>query len=413
MTTTLDTPAKSDKLVTRTMSLPVLRPLNGEWPALWTQLHAAWRDATGAANWILSAIYAADRAACTGPIEKLPPFSETVGKLNTYRLATVKFPSLPTNSISAIDRMCRRRYLGKNSQGRQVRWACMTGLQAVPTFRYPAPYPMASHKWRLDWGRGGEPIVKVLLDRGQERWELQLKTGEGFRRQVAALRRAVELGSIASLSLSMRHNRLMANIALGLPPETVDGAEGDLVVRTVPDSLLVACAAGSDRREWWYHGDQLRKWVAEHRRRLGRLSDDRKAERVLGAAAVRVQEQVSDRQHRRLDTATHQIAASVVGYARRRGLARIVLDDSERAFLPAFCWHQVAERIHHAAAAGGVVLVTAAALRKLKHRDQAALELAAVERSLLALAAQPPEEVSDVQDHSVDQTPTPGSGPGR
>jgi hypothetical protein len=400
MTTTTDKP----KLITRTMSLPVLRPLNGEWPALWKQLHSAWRGSTGVANWIISAIYAADRAACTGPIEKLPPLSDTLGKLNTYRMATAKWPELPTNAISALDRMCRRKYLGKNADGRQVRWACMTGLQSVPSFRYPAPYPMAAGKWRFAWGRGGEPIVKVLLDRSEERWELQLKSGSGFRRQLAGLRRAMELDSIATLSLSMRNKRLMANISIGLPPEEAAGLEGDLVVRTVPDSLLVACAAGSDRREWFYHGDQLRKWVAEHSRRLGRLSDDRKAERVLGAAAVRVQEQVSDRQHRRLDTATHQIAAAVVGYALRRRLARIVLDDSERAFLPAFCWHQVSERIRNVAAARGVAIVTAEALRKLKHRDQAALELAAVERSLIALIAQPPEEVPDAADSSVDKT---------
>ena len=77
-----------------------------------------------------------------------------MGKINTYRIATALLPHMPTGTVSAIDRQVRRRYTGKNSRGHRVRWSAMVGMQSLPSFRSPYPYPCRAQDWRPELTEG-------------------------------------------------------------------------------------------------------------------------------------------------------------------------------------------------------------------------------------------------------------------
>jgi hypothetical protein len=133
---------------------------------------------------------------------------------------------------------------------------------------------------------------------------------------------------------------------------------GVLRVRSDADALLVA-ANVKDERLWCYHADQIRRWVAEHRRMLQHWADDSKFEqRPVPSFAARRQ-QASLRYHRRMNTASDQAAASLVGYAERRKFAAITYDDTERGFCPDFVWSRLKQRIKSLCDERGVEFTTA------------------------------------------------------
>ena len=106
-------------------------------------------------------------------------------------------------------------------------------------------------------------------------------------------------------------------------------------MRTDSERMIVALNA-KDEKLWEYHGDHVRRWSAQHLALLQRWSDDSKAEhRPVPPFAERRQAAAVKYRHR-MQSAAHEIAAMVAGYAARRKFATVRYDDSVTDFCPQF-----------------------------------------------------------------------------
>lgn len=353
----------------RVISLPILKPADGRsWDELGRLLRETWRDAARAANYIISALYAADQAAKQSgdDIPKMP-------KQNTYALVRRLLPDLPVNTVSAIDRETRRRYAGKNSKGQGVRWSAMVGAASLPSFREPFPFPVKAGDWRAELGDNDNPIVWVTLKRdpvggkgrvSPYRVALMLKSSGGHRRAAALFRQIVN-GELKARTLKIvaakREGRSvpMVAIAYDQPCEEPGEVKGKLCVRTDDRSLLVAAPSGDAdaQRIWWYHADHGRRWQHEHARRMQRLADDYKHEPRRVRHEVEHRRELWVRKHAdRMDTLCHQCAARLVGFASRRRVAEIELDMSERGFASSFPYFKLKELIGQKCERAGITL---------------------------------------------------------
>ena len=110
-----------------------------------------------------------------------------------------------------------------------------------------------------------------------------------------------------------------------------------MVVRTMPDALLVARGKGDRSNGGWVNADNMVRAKVAQGRRMFRLMQDMKAERRGHRAHLReVVKKLEGKYHRYSDTFIKQTAASLAAYAARRNVAEIVYDDSQRVYLPTF-----------------------------------------------------------------------------
>jgi hypothetical protein len=132
-----------------------------------------------------------------------------------------------------------------------------------------------------------------------------------------------------------------------LPRENTGGVNANgatLQVFSAADCLLIAVNSKEDRI-WRYNGDHLKRWCAEHVRQLQRWSEDAKYEnRPVPSFASR--RDASVRKFRaRLDSATHEIAAQLAGYAERRRYAAVSYDDRERTYCEQFPYSELRRKL--------------------------------------------------------------------
>ena len=316
----------------RAVILPVVSPVDLEWSALREALKVLWRETTRASNWIVRELALRDVRREPG-VAKMPPMPPVY----LYPEIRQQFPALPSQTCAAIEQAVTRKYKAKRYE---VLWTCSA---ALPTFRYPQPFPIHNQSWSAQQELD-QPLLSVKL--GPGRAVLRLKSGSRYRRQLAAFRALCSGAAVpGECSLYQQGDQLMAKMVAWLPrPEVRRKENGILRVRTSRDSLLVAVDENAERL-WAYHADQVPRWAAEHRRQLQRWADDSKFEqRPVPRFAARRAE-ASLRYHRRINTAADEAAALLAGYARRRRFAQLVYDDSERAFCPDFVWFRLAHRL--------------------------------------------------------------------
>jgi hypothetical protein len=141
---------------------------------------------------------------------------------------------------------------------------------------------------------------------------------------------------------------------------------GTLAVRTGKDSLLIA-RNPKDEVLWRYNGDHLRRWAAEHRNQLQRWSEDQKYEqRPVPAFADRRQAAVTKFRDR-MNSATHEIAAQLAGYASRRHFARVRYDDNDRSYMgDGFPWYRLRTLIAEKLDARGITFEASGELSEEK-----------------------------------------------
>ncbi len=150
----------------------------------------------------------------------------------------------------------------------------------------------------------------------------------------------------------------MVKLCLWLPREE-RGVSGTLYVSTRRDCLLAySLDKQGDGEIYRYNADHIRRWVAEHRNRLQRTSDDLKREKRwpadVRAKMVGAREPWIEKQHRRMDTATHEAAAMITGFAARRHCANVVYDDHERGFVESFQWADLESKLEEKLNAKGI-----------------------------------------------------------
>lgn len=330
----------------RAITFRVAGPVDGEWSELRDALSECWRNAAAVANWAVRELSRAD-VVRTPEMDKLPPMPAVY----LYPGAREVAPEMDTASVVSLLQAVERKYRARRHDVVWLRKA------SPPSYRYPTPYPVHNQRWSAHLGADEEALITVPL--AGRRWTLRLAGGEAYYRQRAAflqlMRGEAIQGELSLYQVSgstgdhrtgiggRRQSRLMAKLVMWLPapaPEA-DDRRGTLYVRTAPDSLLVYRINMDESR--CLHADQARRWAAEHRQMLQRLSDDTKAEKRRPRRARRgidARRQASARRYRRrMDSLTHEATAMIAGYAQRRKVASVVYDDTDKSYVPdGFPW---------------------------------------------------------------------------
>ena len=326
----------------RAVTLPVASPLDCGWDELYARLRVAWQQATAASNWMMTELYARDVR--RNGEEKMPPMAPVY----LYPEVRERFPELPAVTVTALERACQKRYRAVRYK---VLWTCGA---ALPNYRYPVPLPVPAQAWDLKVDEG---VAVVSLRLGEGRVRLRLKGGAQFRRQVAmAAGMAAGQAVAGEAMLRQEGSSLLVTMAAWLPRAQAGegrGRRGVLEVATRKESLLTASSAAGDVL-WTYNADHLRRWQAEYSRRLQRWAEDHKYEqRPSPNFADRRSAAVRKHRHR-MESACHEIAAQLVGYASRRRFAGLKYDDSERGFCEQFPWWRLRAMIAEKLDAAGI-----------------------------------------------------------
>lgn len=324
----------------RAISLPVASPLNLNWAELRARLKPLWVETTRASNWVMTELYRRDvRRQPTDT--KMPPMQPVY----LYPEVRVLFPNLPAQTVSSIEHTVTRKYRARRYE---VIW---TADASLPNHRYPTPFPVHNQSWHATLV-DDRPVVSIRL--GDERAELRLTSGPQFGRQLAAFRQIAD-GTAVKGELAIYQVRdysqpkakaiLMVKLVAWLPrPATAGERSGVLRVHTAKEQLLNAVNM-KDEKLWNYNGDHLRRWVAEYRRALDRWSEDAKYENRPVPSFAERRAAAVEKFHRRMQSATHEIAAQLAGYARRRHFASVEYDDRERGFCGQFPWAQLKQLV--------------------------------------------------------------------
>jgi hypothetical protein len=271
-----------------------------------------------------------------------------MARVYLYPEARARFPGLPSQTVASLEQSVQSKY-------RAARYPVVwTAAASLPTHRYPTPFPVPNQGWSATI-EADQAIVSLRI--ADARYRLRLKRGPQFRRQMAAFRQIVEGDAVAGELAIYDRDGVMVKMAAWLPRAEDKGPRaGVLTVRTGKDNLLVAVNA-KDEALWRYNGDHLRRWAAEHRKQLQRWSEDQKYEQRPVAAFAQRRETAARKFRDRMNSATHEIAAQLAGYASRRHFAQVRYDDSDHSYLgDGFPWYRLRSLIAEKLDARGIVL---------------------------------------------------------
>ena len=331
--------------VLRAVTIPVVSPLTCSWDEFGAQLRAQWLVITRASNWMMSEMYVRDdRSRDKGKLKAMP-------KIYLYPEARAMFPEVPSQTIASLENSIAKKYRAKRFE---LVW---TSRASLPTYKYPTPFPVPNQGWNVRL-EDNCPIVSARI--GDARHEFRLRGGHQFRRQMAAVKQ-ITTGEAEPGQLDLFRNgkSVMCKMVAWLPrAAATPGHEGTLIVRTDAEALIVALNL-KDERLWTYHGDQARRWIAEHRRMLSRLADDTKAEHRPIAPFTARREAAVRKYHDRMASLTHQVSMMVAGYAKRRKFAAVRYDDSLHDFCPQFPWFALRAKIAEKCDAAGIEFASA------------------------------------------------------
>jgi len=295
-----------------------------------------------------------------------------------YHTIGALFPTLKGTTASIVDRKTKELYNAK-------RFDIYRGVTSLPTYR-EQPFPLSSQSCSLDKMADGRVAISFKL--GERRWTLPLGNRAHFARQLSAMDKIIDGSAlqvesrIGEAKCGSTHRpsgtgrdgggqkngtRVVATIVCWLPKR--DNAfvlSGTLLVRTGPTSFLRARMMGRTSNERWSHEDHVRKWVAAHRRRLQRMSDDQKVERRVGIepSLASARERICDRQFRRIDSFIHQKSTQVAELALRLRASEVVYDDNDGSWVSSFPWFKFWSTLEYKLSERGISLKTSDARKK-------------------------------------------------
>lgn len=335
----------------RAITVPIAGLVGMEWVELRKRLAEQWNATTRLANWTIREL-AKREPARTADMEKMPAME----RIYLYPEARQLAPELGTATTVSILQAVERKYRARRYH---TAWLCK---ESLPSMRYPVPCPVHNQAWKIAVDDdGGALLLSVLLGAG--RITLRLRGGPGFRAAREVLVRVAageyakgELAIFQKPASNSRHRpggvghsptAVMAKMIVWLPRKQARGQRGTLHVRTSGESLLVYHVDQGEIK--YYHADQVRRWVAEHRKKLDRLSDDTKYEkrwpaRVRRGIAER-REKWCRKQNNRLDSFCHQTSAMIAGFAERVKVEKIEYDDTDKSFCESFPWGRLRDMI--------------------------------------------------------------------
>jgi hypothetical protein len=330
------------RYILRAITMSVSSPLDCSWDELRKALRTMWAQTTAASNWMMTELYTRDVR--RGSDEKITPMA----RVYLYPEARARFPDLPSQSVASLEQSVQRKY-------RAVRYPVLwTAAKSLPTHRYPTPFPVPSQGWHATI-EADQAIVSLRI--GDARYRLRLKRGPQFLRQMKAFSKIANGEAVAGELAIYDHDGVLVKMAAWLPREEDKGVRADvLTVRTSKDCLLIAVNA-KDEALWRYNGDHLRRWAGEHRTQLQRWSEDQKYEQRPVPSFSQRRETTVRKFRDRMNSATHEIAAQLAGYASRRHFARVRYDDSDHSYMgDGFPWYRLRSLIAEKLDARGIAL---------------------------------------------------------
>jgi hypothetical protein len=222
--------------------------------------------------------------------------------------------------------------------------------------RYPYPYPIHNAGWKLTEHPDGGVMFTATLPSGRR--EVRLKGGHKFRRQLTGLRHLMQHPALRSeASVYRRGNEIFVKMVGWFPRQTDQQAEGTLYLRTGKTEFLVGLNA-KDERLFIFNGDRVRRWLVRHENMMQRWREDMKFERRRPKREAK--KHAEDMQlavkklRSRVNSFIDETAAQCVNHARRRKLALIKLDDTERSYFRDFQWYRFAELLAQKCNAAGI-----------------------------------------------------------
>lgn len=326
-----------DRYRLRTLLAPVVS--GSQSTELRNALLRMWDAATRAANWMMAELYSADVRTVAGQSKLIP-----MQRVYLYPEARRRFPELPSRTVATLEHAVQAKYRAVRYQ---VVWA---NSQAIPTYRYPAPYVVPNQAWSAALDDAGRPTVSVRI--GDQRWALRLRGGPRFRyhRQLF-LQISDGVARKGEMSIIQRKSEVVLRITGWFP--AADGGHGAgaggsaepvrLRVFTATESLLVVLD-DRDQVVCRYNGDHIRRWCAEYRNQLDRWREDAPDPPAARAIAPRRAARI-DKHHNRIRSAVDEAAAAVIRCARRRMATHIQYDDSISTFAKPFPWHMLRDQI--------------------------------------------------------------------
>jgi len=358
----------------RSIALPVVEPMGEGWATFREALKEGWTEATAAANWMMTELYTRDVR--RNGEEKMP----RMARVYLYPEVRLRFPGLASQTVVSIENHVQAAYRAARYE---LVWICAASL---PTHRYPLPLPVHNQSWEATTV-DGRPVVRVRL--GDRWWNLRLKGGPRFKPQTEAYRQMVSgeavRGELALYRIRAHDGKLagrpngdqkvkytvMCKMVGWFPRSQSWGARqatNTLRVSTAQDALLVALNA-KEERIWRYHGDHLRRWVAEHRSMLGRLADDQKAEQRPRPSFADRRTAATVKYRNRMSSAVREIAAQLVGYAARRGFFALEYDDAITSFSAEFPYAALREQVRSKSEAAGLKFEHSDAIPQAEERE--------------------------------------------
>jgi hypothetical protein len=339
-----------ERYVLRSVVLPVVEPVGEVWQAFREVLRESWAQATAAANWMMTELYARDvRRNGEGKMPRM-------ARVYLYPEVRRRFPDLASQTVVSLENSVQAAYRAARYE---VVWVAAASL---PSYRYPVPLPVHNQSWETMLSQE-RPVVRVRL--GQRWWVLRLKGGPRFRRQTEAYRQMVSglaiRGELALYRVRAQEGKLadrpnsdqtvkyavMCKMVAWFPREhrlEIPQEKSILQVRTAKDMLLVALNPKGEIL-WRYHGDHLRRRVAEHRKRLQSFADDQKAEQRPHPSFADRRTAAVVKYRNRMRSGIQEIAAQLAGYAQRGRFTGIEYDDSNTHFCPEFQFLALREQI--------------------------------------------------------------------
>lgn len=317
-----------------------------------TLIRQSCRDAASAANLTIQQLLRREIVRVPsmtklGAIPAPPPSPTGAKSTAGYHEIRAALPELDPHSVTSIVQAVDRKWRASRLD---VVWR---RAAAPPAFRDDMPCPFSAASVRVESrpeepGQTRSPVVVSLRLRGR-RVLLHLWRGGEFERHLDPLRRVAsgefECGEAA---LFLRGNgQCWFKVAYIRPkqygPRETDGV---LMVSTGGDRMLTMTLGDQPR---FINADKQRRDAAEHVRRLQRWSEDLKPETrpPAGRAKLISQDRAAAcaRRHGRVDAHTHELSAQVACFARRRRVAKVIYDDTDRSYIESYPWRQLKERI--------------------------------------------------------------------
>jgi len=379
--------------VIHAVSLPIVGPENpDDWPQLADELSHGFRVATDVSNWAMHEMFKRDEVLVGDGNTKLPPPPDSWKTI--YADSVARWPELASSVRNPLLQAAHHKYA-------KFRYSLVRNFdKRMPKWRFPQPIPLKNGTYRIEWD-GTSVWLRfrlVGLKRACGRtWRVRMKGGRDWHRQIREIREILAgdgefLQAIivarpkkgSSRSNGKFARPVMVRIVVRRPVRTGNVARPNvLLVRTMPDSLLVARVRGDARNCRHLHGDHIVRAIIAHDVQIDRLRSD---QRCFDRRAGRRMDALTEKMKRCMDTWCKQTAAAISRWAVSRRCGLVIWDDSVRTFLPHFRWDNLETTVRHALTKARIECRTAAEIMAEAEVNKAQDEWLRLQADLEAMA---------------------------